>query len=177
VHEIDVLSSRKIYESPWMRLREDRIVQNGTPMTFSVIDMREGVTVLPVYENGLVNLVSEYKYGIGRVSTEAISGGLDADENPLQAAGRELEEEVGLRAQQWTYLGRLDPFTTAVHSPNHLYLAQQLTVTAAHPDPGEVLTPVKLTFAEALEMVMNGTITHSATCVVILKVARILHPT
>lgn len=114
--EVTVLSSREVYRTPWIGVREDRIVQHGVPLTFSVIEMKAGVTVLPLDDAGQVHLVSEYKYGIGRQSLELVSGGVEAEEDLLDAARRELVEETGLLASEWEYLGRLDPFTTAVHA-------------------------------------------------------------
>jgi ADP-ribose pyrophosphatase len=130
-------------------------------------------SVLPVTERETVWLVREYKYAIERPSLEVISGGTDGDEAPLECAKRELQEEVGLIAAHWDDLGRLDPFTTVVRSPNHMFVARGLTVVDATPDPGEHLELVELTFSEAIELVMRGEITHGASCTTILKAARI----
>lgn len=170
-----VISSRVIYKSQWLQLREDHVVRPGGAVgAFGVITMREGASILPVDADGHVYLVKEFKYGIGRYSLEVISGGLDGRETPIEAAKRELAEEAQLVADEWTHLGCVHPFTTVVESPNHIFLARGLRYGDGQPDDGEQLSLVHLPFKKALDMVMDGEIIHAASCVVILKAARLL---
>ena len=71
--------------------------------------------------------------GIGRDSIEGVSGGIEPGETARGTAERELEEELGLRAERWTELGTVDPFTTIVVSPTRLYLAEGLTQGPTRP--------------------------------------------
>jgi 8-oxo-dGTP pyrophosphatase MutT (NUDIX family) len=166
-----VLSTREVYRNPWFRLREDHVIRpGGGPGMFAVVEMKTGSSVLAVNRDREVYLVREYKYGIERDSLEVISGGIDEGESPLQAAERELEEEGGLRASEWVDLGRIDPFTTAIHSPNYLFLALDATETGRQQlEQGEVLELVKLPYERALEMAIKSEITHAASCVLLLK--------
>ena len=162
-----------VYRSRWLYLREDQVVRpDGGAATFGVIEMRAGSSVLAVNDRREVYLVKEYKYGIERFSTEVVSGAIEDGESPLQAAQRELREEVGLSAQDWIELGVIDPFTTIVRSPNHLFLALGVQREESNPDDGEVLECILLPLIQAVEMVMQGGITHGASCVAILKAAR-----
>jgi ADP-ribose pyrophosphatase len=168
-----ITDTREVYKNRWMTVREDRVIRpGGQPGIFGVVQMIAGASVLPVTERDTVWLVREYKYAIERPSLEVISGGVDGDELPVECARRELQEETGLIAAHWDDLGRLDPFTTVVNSPNHMFVARGLTVVAATPDPGEHLELVELAFSEAIELVMRGEITHGASCTTILKAAR-----
>lgn len=170
-----LVESRDIYDNKWLHLREDRVVRpGGTEGLFGVIEMKAGSSVLALNENKEVYLVKEFKYGIGRASIELMSGGLEGSEQPLEAAKRELKEELGLEAAEWVDLGVVDPFTTVVHSPNFMFLALKVTEGAKCPDEGETLKTFRVPFSTAIEMVMRSEITHSASCVLILKADRYL---
>lgn len=171
----EVLSSRNVYENPWLSVREDQVIRPGGKQGyFGIIEMKAGATVLALTPENEVYLVSEYKYGIERDSIELMSGALERDETPLGAARRELKEELGLEADEWIDLGVVDPFTTAVRSPNYMFLAKGVHEGDQKPDEGEVLEILKTPFAEVIDMVMRSEITHSASCVLILKADRYL---
>ncbi|WP_182884459.1 NUDIX domain-containing protein [Microbispora sp. H10885] len=159
-----------MYNNGWIKVTEDRVVRpGGQEGIFGIVTMKEGSTVLPITADGDVYLVKEYKYGIGRFSIEVMSGGMEEHEDPLGAAKRELKEELGLEAQRWTYLGYVDPFTTVVRSKNHMFLAEELETGAALEDPSEVVEAMRLPLKEAVAMVIQGEITHSASCVLLLR--------
>ena len=165
-----VLHSKPVYENLWMKVREDRVTRRGTgEATFGIVTLKPGVTVLPIDEDGNVTLVREFKYGIGERSLEAVSGAIESGEDAARAGLRELAEEVGLVASEWVDMGLVNPFTTVVNSPNHMFLARGLSRTRRAPDAGEQIETIEMPLAEALRGVLDGTITHSASCVVILK--------
>lgn len=167
-----LIDSKEIYKNPWIQVREDNVIRpGGKEGIFGIVTMVAGSTVLPLTSDGYVYLTKEYKYAIGSESTELISGAIDKDETALEAAQRELQEETGLIAEKWTDLAVVDPFTTVVQSPNHIFLAENLITDKTNLDEGEVINLEKVPFKEALRMVMDGEITHGATCVVILKTA------
>ncbi|KKT57941.1 MAG: Pyrophosphohydrolase related protein [Candidatus Amesbacteria bacterium GW2011_GWB1_47_19] len=167
--------TKTVYKNPWISVREDEVIRpDGKPGIFGVVTMKAGVTVLPVDNKGKVYLTREFHYGIGRITAEAISGGIYSGEDKLAAAKRELEEETGLKAARWQYLDWIDPFTTAVVSPNYLYLACGLTEGQSHPEGTETIRVIKVPYEKALEMVEEGEITHSATVVLLLKAKDIL---
>lgn len=173
-----VLSSRRLYQNPWLRVREDKVIRpGGQAGSFGVVEMRAGATVLALNARHEVYLVKEYKYGIARESIELMSGAIEAGETPLAAAQRELKEELGLEASEWIDLGVIDPFTTIVHSPNYMFLARGLTEGAQQPDDGEVLEAIKLPFTTAVAMALRSEITHGASCVLLLKAAHYLQAT
>ncbi len=109
-----------------------------------------------------------------RETLELISGGIEHGESPLGAAQRELREEGGLEANDWVDLGVVDPFTTAIRSPNHIFLARRLTQVQGRLDEGEILDTVRVPLQEALRMVMSSEITHAASCTLLLKAERYL---
>ncbi|MFT7507708.1 MAG: 8-oxo-dGTP pyrophosphatase MutT (NUDIX family) [Acidimicrobiales bacterium] len=169
-----LISSKEVYKNPWISVREDAVVRpGGKDGIFGVVTMLEGVTVLPITDDGFVYLTHEYAYAIEAVSTEIISGGVDAGETALDAAKRELQEEVGLVAQKWTHVSHLNPFTSVVKSVNHMYIAEELSEVERNLDEGEMIQVQKVPFKEVLQMVMDGEIAHAASSVAILKASQL----
>ena len=170
-----ILSSEPRYRNRWIAVREDRVIRpGGREGPFGVVEMVDGSSVLALDSDDNVHLVREFKYALGRDSLEVISGGIDEGESPLAAAQRELREEVGLVASEWQEMDAIDPFTTAIRCRNHLFLARGLSHGAAAPEDGEELALVTLPFERALEMVLVGEISHAASCVLLLRAARLL---
>jgi ADP-ribose pyrophosphatase len=168
----DVLHSKPVYENPWVKVREDRVSRRGhEDAVFGVITMKPGVSVLPLDDDGQVYLVREFKYGIGSETLEVVSGGMESGEKPEHAGLRELAEECRLVASEWIDMGLVNPFTTIVDSPNYMFLARQLSQLRPTFRGGEEadLEVVKIPFEQALTAVLEGEITHAASCVVILK--------
>lgn len=156
-------------------MREDHVTRpDGRPGVFGIVEMKAGSSVLALTAGGDALLVREFKYAVGRETLEVISGAIEERESPLDAARRELREEAGIEAREWMELGVLDPFTTAIQSPNYIFLARGLSETARTPDDGEFVQPVRVPFERALDMALSAEITHAASVVAILKAARLL---
>jgi len=165
-----LVDTRQICESGVFQLREDVVEgPRNKRFTFSVAQVKSGSSILPVTGDGYVYLIREYKYAIGRTSTEVASGAMEDGESPLAAAQRELHEELGLMARRWIELGTVDPFTTQLVSPNHQFLALDLDQVRKDPDEAEVIERIKVKLDEALRMVMTNEITHAPSCTLILK--------
>lgn len=168
-------SSEIKYKNPWIEVREDAVIRpDGNNGICGVVTMKRGVSVLPYDAEGNVYLTEEYHYGVERITTEVVSGGVDAKESLIEAAKRELKEEAGLTAIEWIDLGSIDPFTTVVVSPNHLYLARNLSHGKSGQEGTESIRLRKVPFSQALEWAMDGTISHGASVAVILKTALFL---
>lgn len=168
-----VLRTHEVYSDPWVRLTKDDVIRpDGNPGTHTVTRFKDGVSVLPLDANGFVYLTEEFHYAVNRRNFEVISGGVEAGEEFLSAAVRELREEVGLVAARWTPLGITDPFTTQALAPVTMYLAEELSFVEAAPEGTEVIRRVRVSLMDAVEMVMASEITHAPSCVLILKAAR-----
>lgn len=168
-----IIRTHQIYRDAWLEVRKDDVIRpDGAPGTHGVVLLKPGVSVLPLGDDDRVFLTDEFHYGVGRQTLEVVSGGREPDEDPLDAARRELHEELGITADEWTTLGSFDPFTTMLCAPAELYLARRLAFGASRPDGTETIRCVAVPFDEAIEMVMQGQITHGPSCVVILKAAR-----
>ena len=107
--------------------------------------------VLPVDGDGNVYLVRQFRAPVGRVLMEIPAGKLDfRGEDRLAAAKRELREETGLEASQWTHLNDLLTTVGFCDECIGVYLAQGLTRGKSHPDDDEFLNVVKLPYDEAM---------------------------
>jgi ADP-ribose pyrophosphatase len=170
-----IIASHEVYRDPWIRLRKDDVIRpDGRPGTHCVLHLKPGVSVLPLDADGTVCLTQEFHYGVGRETLEVVSGGIEPGEDPLLCAQRELVEELGITATDWTPLGSVDPFTSVVVSPTQLFLARGLTWGATAPEGTERIRPVKLPLETAVDLVWESRITHAPSCVLILKAALFL---
>lgn len=159
----------EVYADPWLRVKKDDVTRpDGKPGTHSVVSIKPGVCVL-AWQGDDVYLTQEFHYGVGRVTIEAVSGGRDDDEPAIDCAKRELAEELGIRAGNWQTLTTVDPFTASVVSPTVLFLATDLSFQEANPEGTEQIECVKMTAREAYDRVCDGTITHTPSCIVILR--------
>ncbi len=174
-----VLESRDVYKNPWIQVREDRVIrENGSTGLYGIVTMRAGSSVLAVTESGEALLVRQYRYAINQETLEVVSGALEPGEAPLAAARRELREEVGYVSDHWIDAGRLDPFTSLVNSPNFMFLALDARKVGILPaEEDEMVTPVKLPLDLAVQMAVDGAITHGASCALLLKADRIVDRT
>jgi ADP-ribose pyrophosphatase len=167
-----ILESHEVYRDSWITVRKDDVIRpDGKPGTHSVVTIKPGVTVLAMDHERSVYLTEEFHYGVGRITIEAVSGGIEPGERPLETAKRELREELGIEAEEWTDLGVVDPFTASVVSPTQLYLARKVRFGDQAPEGTEQIKCVKMTLAEAVQRVIDSEITHGPSCVLILKAA------
>lgn len=170
--------SRVVYDNGFLRVREDRVVQpDGRPGTFAYLDTPWPVVgIVPLTESAEVYLVRQWRYPWKRNSWEIPAGHGEAGESPLEAARRELAEEVGLAAADWQELG--SAFASASLSARfHLFLARGLRPEEQYHvrDSGEadlIARPVPI--AEALEAAVDGRIDHGMSVVGLLRAARLL---
>ena len=170
-----VTESRFLYQNPWITVREDKVVQpDGEEGVFGVVEMKPGVSVLPVDDVGNAYLVREYRYTLDRETIEVVAGGVDDGEPAEEAARRELREEAGIEAEAWTDLGVVDQLTEVIVSPTRLYLARQLAFVRPEREGSERIKTVKVPLAEAVRWVMDGTISHAASATLVLKAERVL---
>lgn len=165
-----IIKSVQKYKNPWMEVTEDRVIRpDGKPGTFGVVTMIGGVSVLPLDEDGYVYMTEEFHYAIGIEDIETASGGIDGNEEPVEAAKRELKEELGIEAEEWIDLGLVNPFTTVIKSTQKMYLARKLKFGKDHQEETEDIKLIKVKLEEAVKLVMDSVITHGPSCVLILK--------
>jgi NUDIX domain len=90
-----LISTKKIYENPWIYVREDTVIRpGGKNGIFGIVTMKDGVTVIAIDDEKNIVTTNEFAYALDRHSLELVSGGIDDGESPLECAKRELKEET-----------------------------------------------------------------------------------
>ena len=155
-----VLGTRVAYENLWIRVREDQVLRpDGSPGIYGVVEMRPAVGVVALAADAGVHLVGQYSYTTGCDTWEIVAGFVDAAEEPLAAARRELREETGLRAARWTALGSCQVSNSVTDQLGYLFLAEHLVEGDAQPDETEELRWRTVPLHEALRMAQQDDIT------------------
>lgn len=167
------VSSEKVFDGVLLHVYKDKIeLPNGNESVREYIKHQGAVCVVPVTDEMEVVAVKQYRYPIGRVTIEIPAGKLDAGEDILSAAKRELSEETGVESADIEYMGGLYPSVAYTDEIIHMYVAKNLVYGQAHTDDDEFLNVVKIPIKEFVQMVMDGQIQDSKTMAAILKVAR-----
>ena len=117
---------------------------------------------------------SSYRYAVKREMIEIPAGKLDQNEIPEKCALRELEEEIGYRANKLTLLANIHPAVGFTDEKMWLYLAEDLVKTKQSLDADEFLEPIPTKLDDAVKMVWNGQITDVKTIIGILWAQRML---
>jgi 8-oxo-dGTP pyrophosphatase MutT (NUDIX family) len=170
-----IQEKRRKYQNSFINVREDQVVQpDGQPGMYSTVTMKPGVAILPIDSDATVYLTRQFRYALGKESIEVVCGAIEEDEPPLEAAQREVREEIGIKAEEWSNLGIFDLDTSIVHCPVYLFLVKQLTFTQTHQEGTETIERVRMPLDAAVQMVMDSKITHAPSCVLILKAGNAL---
>lgn len=154
------LSSKIVHTNPWYQVRQDKVLKpDGNDGYYNVIDSPAAVFSVAIDEKQRVYLVGIYRYPSSLYSLEVPSGGSE-NQNPLEAAKRELQEETGLVAAKWKKLGTIYPAGGFLNQPNHIYLATQLKNTNQHRQAEEGISEVLvLPISKVLTMIRQNKIT------------------
>jgi 8-oxo-dGTP pyrophosphatase MutT (NUDIX family) len=170
-----IQSSHLHYKNEHIEVTEDQVIQpDGQPGRYATVMLKPGIAVLPMAATGEVYLVKQFRYALGKESIEVVSGAIDTGEDALAAAKRELQEELGMEAEHWTNLGIFHMDTSIVKAPVTLFLAKDLTFTEKQEEGSESIQGITLTFRDAVDKVMKTEITHSPSCILLLKAACLL---
>lgn len=164
------VSGETIFEGDIVKLSLDQAkLPNGRIAPREVVRHPGGVTVLALGADETVTLVRQYRYPVGQALLELPAGKLDPGEDVLTAARRELSEETGLEAGDWTYLGCVLPSPGFCDEALHMYLARDLRQGERHPDEDEFLEITVLPFQELVRQVMSGAVADAKTVTLTLK--------
>ena len=153
---------------------DEALLPNGAVATREVVEHNGGICVVPITENNEVLMVEQYRYPYSEVVLEIPAGKRDGNEEPLEGGKRELKEETGAVAKNYTFLGELYPTPGYCGEIIYMYLATDLSYGETDPDEDEFLNLKKIPLEKAVEMIMNGEIKDAKTQAAILKAERIL---
>ena len=165
--EIKTLSTRVVYQNKWMTLREDRILrESGNEGIYSVVEKPDFAIVIAV-EDGLVHMVEQYRYPVGERQLEFPQGAWEEnpDADPQVLAAGELQEETGLIAKQWDYVGYQYLAYGLCDQGYHIFVARDLTMTQKNLDPEEEGLLSKTVSVKELEAkIVAGEVKDATTC-------------
>ena len=155
------LSTRETYSNPWIRVREDQVINpSGGPGIYGVVEFKNrAVGVIPIDEEGFTWLVGQYRYCHHQYEWEIPEGGCPVDEELLACAKRELVEETGIIANDYQLiLEGIQLSNSTTNEVAFIYVARGLTFTQAQPEETEALQVRRVPLTEAIEMARSGTI-------------------
>jgi ADP-ribose diphosphatase len=154
-----ILQSEVLYQGKVFRLQRDMVIEPGGVRAERDIIVHPGsVVVLPVFKDGRVLLIRQYRHSVGEFLWELVAGRKEPNESPLAAARRELLEETGYRANRLRKLMRIVPTPGFVNEWMWVFAAQGLTEGAAQPEEDEKITPRIFTLKETEKMIERGTL-------------------
>jgi 8-oxo-dGTP pyrophosphatase MutT (NUDIX family) len=163
------------YQNSFINVHEDQVLQpDGQPGMYATVKMKSCVAILPIDSDRVVYLTRQFRYALGKESIEVVCGAIEEDEPPFEAAQREVQEELGIKAEEWIDLGVFDLDTSIVHCPVYLFLTKHLSFTQTNQEGTETIERLRMPLDEAVQMVMDSKITHAPSCVLILKAGNAL---
>lgn len=164
------LSSEEVFNGRLLHVFFDEArLPDGTTSTREWIKHPGASAVVPVFENGDVMLVRQFRYPMSQIFYEVPAGKIDPEDNADSTAKRELKEEAGLECQSFEYVGHLYPGIGYSDEIIHLYVAWDITSSQQQVDDDEFLLKERIPFQEAVEMVHSGEISDGKTMVALLR--------
>ena len=170
------LTARQVYDNKWIGLTEyDVINPGGGKGIYGKIHFKNlAIGILPLDEEGNTWLVGQYRFTLNAYSWEIPEGGGDPAVPPVESAQRELMEETGLTAREWTPILEMHLSNSVSDERAIIFLARGLEQGPSMPEESEQLVVRKLPFEEAWQMVNDGQITDSMSVAAIQKVKLLL---
>ncbi len=168
-----ILSTETLFKGRIFDIRVDTIREGELEYKREIVVHQGSAVIVPVFDDGTVALVRQYRPATGGSQLELPAGGIEPGETFEQAAARELEEEIGFRA------GKIEKLTEFYVSPGFLtekmyvFLATELTASVQSLDDDEIVEIVRIPLADAIQMVHDGRIEDAKTIAgILLTVAR-----
>src|SRR5680860_1042205 len=154
------IASKKVFEGRLLHVFLDEVkLPDGSISTREYIKHPGAAAVVPVFGNGDIMLIKQFRYPLGQTFYEVPAGKMDAGEKPEITAKRELEEETGLLCKNMRYLHPFHPSIGYTDEVIHLFCAWNLTEVGKNQDEDEFILMKKVPFKKAVQMVYEGKIT------------------
>ncbi len=155
--------SREIARSSIFTMIEDDVVmQDGTEISYTIIDFPDFACVLPVHEDKFV-LIRNYRYPIDEFVLEVPAGLIDEGESPEATARRELEEETGYILEDIEKLCTYNPIASLNTQKAHLFIGNAKKGGCKNRDPAEDMEVVLVPITEVYDMLDRDELSHPHT--------------
>lgn len=170
-----VLRSEEVFDGLAFRVTRDEIEEHGETYKRDVVRHAGSACILPLFDDGTVALVRQYRHAAGAYLLEIPAGGREEGEAPEDCARRELEEEIGYTAGKLALISRFYPTPGFVAEKMWVYLATELRPSAQRLDEDEFVEVVRMDLRRALMFVENGEIQDAKTIIALALFASCLH--
>ncbi|XZG69765.1 NUDIX domain-containing protein [Chitinibacteraceae bacterium HSL-7] len=158
------VASERVFDGKLLHINCDAVtLPDGSHATREYVVHPGAVMVIPLFDDGCVLMERQFRYPLDRVFVEFPAGKLDAGEAPLTCGQRELLEETGYTASDWTYLGVIHPLISYTTEEIHLFIARGLIAGEAQLDEGEFVETCVMTQDALFDGVTSGQITDAKT--------------
>lgn len=165
------LSGEQVYDGVLLKVHRDRVrLPDGSESGREYIRHPGAVAIVPLFDDGRVLLERQFRYPHGREFIEVPAGKLEPGEPRLETAKRELLEETGYSAAEWTRIGVIHTAIAYTDEGIDLFVARKLTLSERKLDAGEFLEVFTVPFGEAVQMIRDGRITDAKTVAALLWV-------
>jgi ADP-ribose pyrophosphatase len=171
IFEEKTLDSKRIHEGRIINLRVDKVTVVSGTSTREIVEHNGGSVIAAVTDDNKIIMVKQFRKPMESPILEVPAGKLDGDEDPADAALRELSEETGYTAGKLEKLTEFYPSVGYTTEVLHIYLATDLKPGVCHPDENEVLEVMEMDLEEVYRMVMDGRI-HDGKTIAAVMMAR-----
>jgi 8-oxo-dGTP pyrophosphatase MutT (NUDIX family) len=167
-----IIHEREVYDNKWIEVTEfDVLNPSGGKGIYGKVHFKNNaIGIIPLDEELNTYLVGQYRFTLSQYSWEIPEGGGPLGIDLLESAKRELKEETGLIAEEWTKLLDLHLSNSVSDEYGCIFMARRLKQEEAMPEETEPLAIIKVPFSDAYDMVEKGIITDSIAVAAILKV-------
>lgn len=173
--EEKTISSERIYEGNILNLRRDKVVVKDDNTSYREIIEHDGAVVIAaITPDGKVPMVKQYRKAAEKAVLELPAGKLEENEDPKEAALRELKEETGYTASTVDYVNSFYSSIGYSEELLHLYIARDLTPGETDFDDNEAIDIYEYTLDELISMVMDQSIEDAKTIVGIFMLKSLL---
>lgn len=160
---------KSIYKSKFFTVEQEEVfLPNGKKKNYDFVERIPTVIVFPITPEYELYLISEYRTLHKKRVIEAVAGHVDKGESPLEAAKRELKEEIGFSGVQWNQLAQIEVAGSVIKSTVYLFMVKDLEVGKPDPEEGEDIILLKMPLGEAVRKVINNKIYISPAVIGIL---------
>lgn len=165
-----------VYEGAFLRIRKDRAALPDGSIHGREWVMHPGAAaMLALGDDGRVLIVRQYRYAMRQVYVELPAGKIDAGENALQTAKRELLEETGYVAREWAHLTQIHPAIGFSNELLDIYVARGLELRdKARPDAGELLEVDWVSVGWLVDELRAGRLPDVKTHIAVMHLQRML---
>jgi len=159
-----VEAEETIFQGRIIRLvARDLVLPNGRKTKFHIVEHPGAVAIVPVHANGDVVLLKQFRPSIGEEIYEIPAGTIEKGEAPLATAKREIIEETGFKAKQWSKIAEFYTAPGFCTELMHVYLAKGLSPAQLPGDADEILQPVRMSIDAAVKMIRTQKIRDAKT--------------